>query len=68
MNAILKPLSLQAAQPEAVFQTLTAEWLLRVLPIENTVYDHPWSNANFVDSMAAGYQMQVCRGRNPDAA
>ena len=59
MNAILKPTSLQAAQPEAVFQTLTAEWLLRVLPIENSVYDHPWSNANFVDSMAAGYQMQV---------
>jgi [ribosomal protein S18]-alanine N-acetyltransferase len=55
MNAILKP----KTEPEVVFQTLTAEWLLRVLPIENSVYAHPWSSANFVDSMAAGYQMQV---------
>jgi [ribosomal protein S18]-alanine N-acetyltransferase len=55
MNAILKP----ATEPEVVFQTLTAEWLLHVLPIENSVYAHPWSPANFVDSMAAGYQMQV---------
>jgi ribosomal-protein-alanine N-acetyltransferase len=55
MNAILKPQS----EPEVQFHTLTAEWLLRVLPIENAVYAHPWSSANFVDSMAAGYQMQV---------
>jgi [ribosomal protein S18]-alanine N-acetyltransferase len=55
MNAILKP----KTEPEVVFQTLTGEWLLRVLPIENAVYAHPWSSANFVDSMAAGYQMQV---------
>jgi [ribosomal protein S18]-alanine N-acetyltransferase len=55
MNAILQPKS----EPEVVFHTLTAEWLLRVLPIENAVYSHPWSSANFVDSMAAGYQMQV---------
>lgn len=55
MNAILKP----KPEPEVQFQTLTAKWLLRVLPIENAVYTHPWSSANFVDSMAAGYQMQV---------
>jgi [ribosomal protein S18]-alanine N-acetyltransferase len=55
MNAILKP----KTEPEVVFQTLTGEWLLRVLPIENAVYAHPWSSANFVDSMAADYQMQV---------
>ena len=55
MNAILKPESV----PQVMFQTLTAEWLLRVLPIENAVYAHPWSSANFVDSIAAGYQMQV---------
>jgi [ribosomal protein S18]-alanine N-acetyltransferase len=55
MNAILKPESV----PLVVFQTLTVEWLLHVLPIENFVYAHPWSSANFVDSMAAGYQMQV---------
>jgi [ribosomal protein S18]-alanine N-acetyltransferase len=55
MNAILKPTS----QPEVQFQNLTAEWLPRVLPIEDSVYAHPWSSANFVDSMSAGYLMQV---------
>jgi [ribosomal protein S18]-alanine N-acetyltransferase len=59
MNAILKPLLQPLTEPEVVFHALTAEWLLRVLPIENAVYPHPWSRANFVDSMAAGYQMQV---------
>jgi [ribosomal protein S18]-alanine N-acetyltransferase len=62
MSAILKPKS----EPEVVFQTLTAEWLLRVLPIENSVYAHPWSSANFVDSMAAGYQMQVLTAGETD--
>ena len=55
MNAILKPITM----PEVHFQDLTADWLDRVLLIENAVYPHPWSNANFVDSMVAGYQMQV---------
>ncbi len=55
MNAILKPITM----PEVQFQDLTADWLDRVLLIENAVYPHPWSNANFVDSMVAGYQMQV---------
>jgi [ribosomal protein S18]-alanine N-acetyltransferase len=55
MNAILKP----AIEPEVEFQALTVEWLERVLSIENAVYPHPWSSANFVDSLASGYQMQV---------
>jgi [ribosomal protein S18]-alanine N-acetyltransferase len=62
MNAILKPQS----EPEVVFQTLTTEWLLHLLPIENSVYAHPWSPANFVDSMAAGYQMQVLTAGETD--
>jgi len=55
MNAILKPIT----EPEVQFQALTVDWLERVLQIENAVYPHPWSSANFVDSMATGYQMQV---------
>jgi [ribosomal protein S18]-alanine N-acetyltransferase len=55
MNAILKPKTM----PEVEFQPLTADWLDRVLDIENTVYPHPWSRANFEDSIKTGYQMQV---------
>jgi [ribosomal protein S18]-alanine N-acetyltransferase len=55
MNAILKPTTM----PEVQFQALTADWLDRVLEIENAVYPHPWSRANFEDSVKAGYQMQV---------
>jgi ribosomal-protein-alanine N-acetyltransferase len=55
MNAILKP----TAFPEVQFQALTADWLDRVLAIENAVYPHPWSRANFEDSIQTGYQMQV---------
>lgn len=32
-----------------------------VLRIEYRVYSHPWSRANFVDSMNAGYGCWVCR-------
>ena len=55
MNAILKP----TAFPEVQFQALTVDWLDRVLNIENAVYPHPWSRANFEDSIKTGYQMQV---------
>ena len=55
MNAPPKPNS----APDVEFQLLTADWLDRVLPIENAVYPHPWSRANFEDSIKTGYQMQV---------
>ena len=55
MNAIFKPIQL----PEVQFQAFTADWLDRVLQIENAVYPHPWSRANFEDSIKTGYQMQV---------
>ena len=55
MNAILKSIK----QTEVSFQALTAHWLERVLDIENAIYPHPWSRANFADSIQTGYQMQV---------
>ncbi len=61
MNAILKPKTM----PELEFQPLTADWLDRVLQIENAVYPHPWSRTNFEDSIKTGYQMQVLT--TPDA-
>lgn len=59
MNAILKPTLLSIGQSEVQFQPLTTDWLDRVLDIENAVYPHPWSRANFEDSIKTGYQMQV---------
>ncbi len=59
MNAILKPIPPLVNQPEVEFQPLTADWLDCVLDIENAVYPHPWSRANFEDSIQTGYQMQV---------
>lgn len=32
-----------------------------VLRIEYKVYSHPWSRANFADSIASGYSCWVCR-------
>jgi [ribosomal protein S18]-alanine N-acetyltransferase len=66
MNAILKPPPLPLPRPEVAFQAFTADWLARVLQIENAVYPHPWSSANFVDSMATGYQMQVLTTTDAD--
>jgi [ribosomal protein S18]-alanine N-acetyltransferase len=62
MNAILKTIT----EPEVQFQALTADWLDRVLDIENTVYPHPWSRANFEDSIKTGYQMQVLISGNSE--
>jgi ribosomal-protein-alanine N-acetyltransferase len=38
--------------------------LAEVLDLEQTVYPHPWSMANFVDSLASGYQCWVLRDTN----
>ena len=67
MNAILKPITQPEVQLEVSFQALTADWLGRVLQIENAVYPHPWSRANFEDSIQTGYQMQVLTVVNGDA-
>ena len=57
MNAVLK--SLPTAKPEVQFEPLTALWLDEVMHIEQQAYAHPWSRANFADSIQTGYQMQV---------
>lgn len=55
MSAVLK----SKHEPEVQFEPLTVDWLDRVMPIEQAVYAHPWSLANFTDSVTTGYQMQV---------
>ncbi len=54
MNAVLK-----TNIPEVQFEPLTALWLDDVLCVEQSAYAHPWSRANFADSITTGYQMQV---------
>ncbi|MES2399883.1 MAG: ribosomal protein S18-alanine N-acetyltransferase [Pseudomonadota bacterium] len=61
MNAILKP-----SHPlEAQFEPMTAAWLDKVVAIEKTAYDHPWTPGNFTDSLNAGYQAQLLTGGTP---
>ncbi|HMS26732.1 MAG TPA: ribosomal protein S18-alanine N-acetyltransferase [Burkholderiaceae bacterium] len=59
MNAVLQSNRPAASESLIAFQSLNEAWLDRVLAIEQRAYSHPWSRANFVDSLATGYQMQV---------
>ena len=65
MNAVLQSNRQAAPESSIAFQSLNDAWLDRVLAIEQRAYSHPWSRANFVDSLATGYQMQVlCAEQN----
>ena len=44
---------------EARFEPLLPERLAAVLQVEQQVYPHPWSELNFTDALASGYQAQV---------
>ena len=61
MNAILKPL-------EAQFEAMTPAWLGEVVRVEQSAYDHPWTQGNFLDSLNAGYQAQLLTGGNAPGA
>lgn len=52
MNAVLQLV-------EARFEPLTAERLDAVLEVEQSAYAHPWSRANFTDTLASGYEAQM---------
>ena len=41
------------------FRAMTVADLDRVVAIEVGAYGHPWSRANFVDSLAAGHDARV---------
>jgi ribosomal-protein-alanine N-acetyltransferase len=61
MNAVLNP------QPplEAQFEMMTPVWLDAVVRIEQTAYDHPWTQGNFTDSLQAGYEARMLIGGEP---
>lgn len=52
MSAVLKSL-------QARFEPMTRERLADVLRVETLAYAHPWTEGNFRDALAAGYQAQM---------
>ena len=44
---------------EAHFEVLSPHNLEAVMQVEQRAYAHPWSRANFIDTLASGYQAQV---------
>ena len=50
-----------SARPEAMleYRRMRASDVARVAAIETTVYSHPWTPGNFVDSVDAGYECWV---------
>ena len=52
MSAVLQ-------SPQARFEPLLPQHLAEVLLIEQSAYAHPWSLANFRDTLKAGYQAQL---------
>jgi len=55
MSAVLEP-------EEVRMEPLTVERLDALCAVEAQAYSHPWTRANFIDSMAAGYRCQLLLG------
>ncbi|MET0543527.1 MAG: ribosomal protein S18-alanine N-acetyltransferase [Variovorax sp.] len=55
MSAVLQPL-------EARLEPLTIDRLDAVCVVEQAAYSHPWTRANFIDSLHAGYHCQALLG------
>ena len=54
-----------APTPDSVaLEVMQVEDLPAVLEIENAVYPHPWSRANFLDSLYGGHEAWVLRDGN----
>ena len=43
------------------YQPMTERDVDEVVALEETVYPHPWSRGNFIDSLSSGYQAWVLR-------
>ena len=54
MNALL--------QPSHARRAMTVRDLDGVMALEAIAYSHPWSRANFIDSLVAGYLAEVLHG------
>ena len=58
MNAQLRPQA--GPHPSPTYRPMRVIDLPAVMAIEATAYSHPWSGANFIDSLAAGYHADLC--------
>ncbi len=47
--------------PPVDFLPMNVQDVDEILRIEYKIYSHPWSRANFTDSIASGYSCWVCR-------
>lgn len=59
-----------AAVPQATLDLapMVAADVDEVCALENSVFPHPWSRANFLDSLASGYDAWVLRGPGAELA
>lgn len=59
-----------AAVPSAMLDLvpMLAADVDEVCALENSVFPHPWSRANFLDSLASGYDAWVLRGPGTELA
>lgn len=48
-------------EPSVEIYPMTLQDIDDVLHIEYPLYSHPWSRANFADSISSGYLCRVCR-------
>lgn len=55
-------LPLCTSAPEARIERLTLERLDALLAVEQRAYSHPWTQGNFTDSLASGYQIELLLG------
>lgn len=59
MSAVLCANADANPAPEWQHRPMAVADLARVLAIETAAYSHPWSKANFIDSLAAGYSAEL---------
>ena len=63
MSLVIHPVKVPYQDPSLQFRRMTEQDLDEVLAIEGTVYPHPWSRGNFIDSIRSDYPAWVlCDG------
>lgn len=60
--SLSRPAGVQPENPDMLMLEPMQEGdIEQVMAIENSVYPHPWSRGNFLDSLASGYEAWVAR-------
>lgn len=61
MSAVYQDIACLADAFELRFAPMQVDDLPEVMTIENSVYPHPWTRGNFLDSLYSGYQAWTVR-------